>query len=139
MIYTLPFIHSFIHSLYTLAIHAIHVTYYTGSNGRAVTLVTDSRRKVVKDMLKSDAALIHTGHNSDTSTPEKGRILSRSINNTIITEYINKISKLEIKITQLIKENKIEKQYIDTNNEINKATNMLLYDEEIHNRPVRTW
>ena len=106
-------------------------------------------------MLKSDAALTHTGNtpstttstasstgnNSDPSltTPEKGRILSRSINNTIITEYINKISKLEIKITQLIKENKIEKQYIDTNNEINKATNMLLYDEEIHNRPARTW
>lgn len=118
-----------LHSSY----HSLYIISTTGSSGRAVTLVTDARRKVVKDMLKSDAALLGGAEDM------KGRVLSRAVPAHVVSEYATRLTDMEPALLQLSREEKMERQMRETEAELSKAQNLLIHEDEIAARPARTW
>ena len=123
-------------------IHRVGRTARAGAGGRSVTLVSDTRRKVVKDMLKMDAALLssQTDNNQIRNKSEtismKGRILSRTIPSNIIHEYHTKITALETNIQELMLQEQIDNQMRNAIMEIEKTENLMKFSDEIHAKPV---
>ncbi len=100
-----------------------------------MTLVTDARRKVVKDMLKSDAALL--GVNSVDEM--KGRVLSRTVSASTVSEYAEKLANLGSELQRILQEEKVEQQMREVEREATRAENVLIHEAEIASRPPRTW
>merc|ERR1711871_744538 len=87
-------------------------------------------RKVMKEVLKGEGAALGA---------VAGKILSRSIPPIIIKEYISKIAGIEAGIRQALSEEKKKHEIEEADEELQRAENMILYEEEIKSRPARTW
>lgn len=112
-------------------VHRVGRTARAGKHGRSVTLVSDSRRKVMKDLLKSDANAVD-GTNGIT-------VLSRTIPSAVITHYVAKIASLEPQIVQYVQDEVVKTQTDSALREVERAENLLLHEDEIKSRPARTW
>lgn len=95
--------------------------------------MTDARRKVVKDMLKSDAALLGGAEDM------KGRVLSRTVPAHVVSEYATQLADIEPALSKLSRDERLERQMNETEAELSKAQNLLLHEDEIAARPARTW
>ena len=110
-------------------VHRVGRTARAGSSGRSVTLVSDARRKVMKDILKGNAV----------KTDESSQILSRTIKSSVISHYLKKIGSMERKLEEKGRQEKAQAKLEAAENEADRAVNMMVFEEEIKNRPVRTW
>jgi ATP-dependent RNA helicase DDX27 len=115
----------------TTYVHRVGRTARAGCGGRAVTLVSDARRKVMKEVLKS-----YTGVGADATS---GQVLSRTVPPQIISHYMTTIAENEEEIQRIAKEEKTQARLKAAESEVERAENMLLYESEITARPARTW
>jgi ATP-dependent RNA helicase DDX27 len=111
-------------------IHRVGRTARAGSSGRAVTLVSDGRRGVMKKVLKGEGSIL---------SAEAGQVLSRTVPPAVVTEYSVKIAELEESIKRLVKSERDISTVETALREAERAENLLRFEEEISSRPARTW
>jgi ATP-dependent RNA helicase DDX27 len=149
----------------SIYVHRVGRTARAGCGGRSITLVTDERRKIMKDVLKAEAkrlAELKQLEKQGKQQQEKGteeekekkkkeeekeeeegitsnQILSRSIPSQVISHYHEKITNLEGQIGQYMREEGTRRRIEAAEREAERAENLLLHHEEIQSRPARTW
>jgi superfamily II DNA/RNA helicase len=112
-------------------VHRVGRTARAGCGGRAVTVVSDSRRKVMKEILKGDEGT--------KLSQDGGQILTRSVAAAVIDGYIAKIQGMENEIeSSMIKERQLQK-IDEMTRDVEKVENLMTFQDEIKARPVRTW
>ena len=111
-------------------VHRVGRTARAGSGGRAITLVADVRRKIMKEVLRGEGS---------TLSADGGQVLSRVMPRAVIEHFMSQILILEPQINELGKEERMKKQIDEVQREAEKAENLLLHDFEISSRPARTW
>ena len=122
-----------------------------GCGGRSITLVSDTRRKMMKEVLKlkGESVAQHTDITMSSSTKttsaikttstSTSQILSRTIPNSVLTIYTEKIKNLNSELDKYFKEERMKSSIDKLQIEAEHAENLLLYEKEIESRPMRTW
>ena len=108
-------------------IHRVGRTARAGSGGRSITFVTDERRKIMKEVLKGEGAVLGA---------ESGQVLSRNISQAIISKFVSKISGMEPGIRQTFMEEKKNAHIEKVSSELEKAENLISFQEQIKSRYV---
>lgn len=101
-------------------VHRVGRTARAGKKGRSVTLVGEQERKMLKEVVKN------------AKTPLKTRIIPQEV----IAKYRDKISSLEPDVKDIEQTEQEEKEMRATENQINKANNLL---ENKQQDPKREW
>lgn len=119
-------------------IHRVGRTARAGSSGRAITLVTDDRRKLVKLLLKGgNTAAASEG--SGMLALSSDSVLSRTVPSQVIAQFQQKIDGLEDAIEDLFDREKALQRLDKLERDAEKAENIIQFHEEISARPARTW
>ncbi|KAI9096096.1 P-loop containing nucleoside triphosphate hydrolase protein [Phlyctochytrium arcticum] len=108
---------------YAQYIHRIGRTARGGAGGRAVSLVGEADRTVLKLAIKN-------------STDE---VKHRVVPSAVIQKYEKKLEKLADTIKELYAEEKEEKELRKAEMDVTKMQNMMEHEDEIKSRPARTW
>jgi len=133
-------------------VHRVGRTARAGCGGRSITLVSDARRKVMKEVLKGGELGTQPGTSADKSAAERPdtvdaepalptntQVLTRSVPASTIAHYIGRIAAVEGKIVDLLREESLNEKMDVAAREADKAQNMVTHLEEIEARPARTW
>ncbi len=104
-------------------VHRVGRTARAGRAGRSITLVDESQRKLLKDIVKQ----------------AKEVVKSRSVPQPVIARYKAAIEALEPDVEEVIKQEKYEKYLRMTAIEADAAVNKIKHREEILSRPAKTW
>ncbi|KAK4050391.1 nucleolar DEAD-box protein required for synthesis of 60S ribosomal subunit [Microbotryomycetes sp. JL201] len=105
-------------------LHRVGRTARAGKKGRALTLVGEEDRKLVKLAMKH-------------APPES--IKQRSVPVDVVSATAKQLQALESEVKEVEREEKEEKAYRRGDMEITKARNMIEHEAEIKARPARTW
>lgn len=119
-------------------IHRIGRTARAGKAGRAITLVSDDRRKTLKEILKAEAGR-RVSSDAGATTTAATNILSRKIASGVIQHYTKIVSDMEARLAEAMLEERAQQKLLAVEREAERAQNMLEYAEEIGSRPQRTW
>ncbi|RYH23051.1 DEAD/DEAH box helicase [archaeon] len=112
-------------------VHRVGRTARAGCGGRAITLVSDERRKVMKEVLK--------GEGGKMSSEQGGQILSRTIASSVLVHYSAKMASIEEQVEGYLETEKDRLRLEAMEREAERAENLLQYSEQIQSRPARTW
>jgi len=125
----------------SIYVHRVGRTARAGSSGRSITLVSDSRRKMLKEILKLKAASTSNDGNEqeEKQQQQSQQVLSRTIPAAVLSSYKSKISDLEETLLAHMRAEKDRARLDQLQMEAEKAENLLLHEEEINARPARTW
>ncbi|XP_022082251.1 probable ATP-dependent RNA helicase DDX27 [Acanthaster planci] len=104
-------------------VHRVGRTARAGKSGRAVSLVGERERKLLKDIVKK------------ANNPVKSRIVPQDV----VQKYRDKIASLEEDIGEVMRLEEEEKEMRITELQMHKANAMLEHQKEIFSRPKRTW
>ncbi|GAA6035936.1 hypothetical protein JCM8097_005174 [Rhodosporidiobolus ruineniae] len=105
-------------------LHRVGRTARAGKKGRALTLVGESDRKLVKLAMKH-------------APPES--IKQRTVPADVVAAVGKQLRALEGEVKAVVQEEREEKEIRRGNMELQKAQNMLEHEAEIKARPARTW
>ncbi|GAA5856187.1 hypothetical protein JCM8547_000810 [Rhodosporidiobolus lusitaniae] len=105
-------------------LHRVGRTARAGKKGRALTLVGESDRKLVKLAMKH-------------APPES--IKQRTVPADVVSAVGKELKALDGEVKAVVQEEREEKEYRRGNMELQKAQNMLEHEAEIKARPARTW
>ena len=111
------------HEIY---LHRVGRTARAGRTGRACTLAAEPDRKVVKAAVKSAKA-------------QGAVIRQRTIPPLYADSWQEKIDGLEDEIEAVLREEKEEKVFANTERDLSRADNIVSHREEIMARPKKTW
>ena len=128
-------------------VHRVGRTARAGCGGRAVTFVSDARRKVMKDVLKGNGgsggdaggAEVDAASLALAAQQGHGQVLSRVIPAGVVTHFVAKIAALEAAVAAMLEEEKLRAHMDRADAEADRAENMLVHEAEIAARPARTW
>ncbi|OLY82107.1 ATP-dependent RNA helicase drs1 [Smittium mucronatum] len=112
---------------FSLYLHRVGRTARAGRSGRAVTLVGENDRKMLKEAIKS------------ANKSEKSSVKQRVLDNNIVIKYKKKIDLLNVQVEEIMKMEKEEAKLEQVEMEVNKAENMIKFEKDIYSRPKRTW
>ncbi|GAA5854111.1 hypothetical protein JCM5353_003087 [Sporobolomyces roseus] len=105
-------------------LHRVGRTARAGKKGRALTLVGESDRKLVKLAMKH--------------APQE-TIKQRTVPTEVVNDVINELNDMEREVKEVMREEREEKEFRKGNMELQKAQNLLEHEVEIKSRPARTW
>ncbi|KAJ4486180.1 DEAD-domain-containing protein [Lentinula aciculospora] len=106
-------------------LHRVGRTARAGTKGRSVTLVGEADRKMLKAAIK---------HGSD-----KDKIRHRIVPQDAVNKWAEKLEGLKEEISEILREEKEEKQLRQAEMELKKGQNIIEHEAEIFSRPARTW
>ncbi|GAA5918437.1 hypothetical protein JCM1841_003965 [Sporobolomyces salmonicolor] len=109
---------------FEIYLHRVGRTARAGKKGRALTLVGESDRKLVKLAMKH-------------APPES--IKQRTVPSDVVAAVFKELKEMEREVKEVMREEKEEKEIRRGNMELQKATNLLQHEAEIKARPARTW
>ena len=92
--------------------------------------------------LKGESIAQHTDTTSSsikTTSTSTAQILSRTIPNSVLTIYTEKIKNLNSDLDKYFQEERMKNSIDKLQIEAEHAENLLLYEKEIESRPMRTW
>ncbi|KAI7833680.1 P-loop containing nucleoside triphosphate hydrolase protein [Kickxella alabastrina] len=105
-------------------LHRVGRTARAGRTGRAITLIGETDRKMLKLAVK---------HSS------KDHIKQRVVPNETLNKYRAKVDDLAPQVKSIVDEEREEKMFKDADMQMTKASNLLNHKTEIQSRPRRTW
>ncbi|KAJ2013716.1 nucleolar DEAD-box protein required for synthesis of 60S ribosomal subunit [Coemansia sp. RSA 2337] len=105
-------------------LHRIGRTARAGRTGRAITLIGESDRKMLKLAVKNSP---------------KDKIKQRVVPNEALNKYRTKVDELVDQVKDIMAEERQEKMLNDAEMQVTRATNLIQHKDEIKNRPRRTW
>lgn len=127
---------------FEIYLHRVGRTARAGKTGRAITIVTEGDRKMVRQAIKASLAaskgkakegqMIEPADDADAYS-------TRSMPADEMKAITAKIQELDSEIEAIMQEEKLEKTLRQTESELEKGENMLKYKDEILARPKRTW
>lgn len=108
---------------YRQYVHRVGRTARAGRKGRAVSLIEEHERKMLKDIVKRSTDAVQ----------------SREVPGAVVKKFKSMISDMHDDIEAVLSQEKIEKAARVAEMEANKAANMMAHEAEIYSRPkVRT-
>lgn len=105
-------------------LHRVGRTARAGRQGRAVTLIGETDRRLLKSVLKR-------------TPPEQ--IRHRLMPTELVQQISDTIDSLKPDIEQILQEEKEERALRQAEMQVQKSENMLAHQDEIYSRPARTW
>ncbi|KAE9411109.1 DEAD-domain-containing protein [Gymnopus androsaceus JB14] len=106
-------------------LHRVGRTARAGNKGRSVTLVGEADRKLLKAAIR---------HGSD-----KDKVRHRIVPQDAVNKWVEKLESLKEEISEILHEEKEEKQFRQAEMELKKGQNIIEHQDEIYSRPARTW
>lgn len=107
-------------------VHRVGRTARAGRSGVSITLAAEPDRKVVKAAVKQGKA-------------QGSKIISRVIEAVDADKWQDQIDAWEDEIEAIMREEKAEKVMQQVEMQVKKGENILKHEDEIMNRPKRTW
>ncbi|KAH7490931.1 P-loop containing nucleoside triphosphate hydrolase protein [Fusarium oxysporum f. sp. albedinis] len=107
-------------------VHRVGRTARAGRKGTALTLASETDRKVVKAAVKAGKA-------------QGAKIVSRQIEAAEVDALQAQIDEMEDEIEEIMQEEKEEKQLAHVEMQVKKGENLIQHEAEIKGRPRRTW
>lgn len=108
---------------YQVYVHRCGRTARGDANGRAVSLVGEQDRPILKLALKNS----------------RDAVKHRVIPTAVIEKYEKILDGLKVTIKEIYATEKIDKELAKAEMELNKAQNRIEFDKEIKSRPARVW
>lgn len=105
-------------------LHRVGRTARAGRQGRAVTLVGEPDRRLLKTVLKR-------------TPPEQ--VKHRLMPSEMVQKLSDTIASLKPEVEQILQEEKEERALRQAEMEVQKGENMMAHQDEIYARPARTW
>lgn len=113
---------------FEIYLHRVGRTARAGKTGRAITLVAESDRKMVKQALKASADSGRSDETKQLTMPSE-----------LVKSTYMRVQELRPEIREIVQEEKEERELRRTEMELTKGQNMLEHESEIKARPARTW
>ncbi|KAF5026667.1 hypothetical protein F66182_1251 [Fusarium sp. NRRL 66182] len=107
-------------------VHRVGRTARAGRKGIALTLASESDRKVVKAAVKAGKA-------------QGAKIVSRQIEAAEVDSLQAQIDEMDDEIEEIMQEEKEEKVLAQAEMQVKKGENLIQHEAEIKSRPKRTW
>ncbi|KAJ2663920.1 nucleolar DEAD-box protein required for synthesis of 60S ribosomal subunit [Coemansia sp. RSA 1199] len=105
-------------------LHRVGRTARAGRTGRAITLIGESDRKMLKMAVKNSA---------------KDKIKQRVVPIDVLNKYRAKVDEVAEQMQSVYADEKQDKMIQDAEMQVSKASNMLKHKAEIQSRPRKTW
>ncbi len=126
----------------SIYVHRVGRTARAGCGGRSITLVSDARRKMMKEVLKMKGEGVTNSEGSGAgsgSVAPSSQVLSRTIPGAVLTQYTQMVQSLEEPLQEHFRNEKLKSNLDELQMEAERAENILLHESEINARPARTW